>query len=128
MLKRQAENILWTHPLVNIQKRFEARLQLYVHTFFNKVRQVDSFENGNSFNWLEIYGLILIFTIATSNIYCQRCYPTTNYGRPVRKLSSLHSRKSNPNPKLLCTAEAYFVCHIGPKFQSSLTYASIGCP
>ena len=30
----------------------------------------------------------------------------TDYGRPVRK--------STPTPKFLGTAEAYFVCHIGP--------------
>ena len=28
--------------------------------------------------------------------------------------TSLHGRKFNPNPKFLGTAEAYFVCHIGP--------------
>ena len=43
-------------------------------------------------------------------------YPSpTDYGRPVRKSPSLHGRKSNPNPKFIGTAEAYFVCHIGPK-------------
>ena len=52
----------------------------------------------------------------------------TDYGRPVRKSPSLHDRKSNPNPKFIGTAEAYFVCHIGPKFQISLIYAFIGCP
>ena len=36
--------------------------------------------------------------------------------------------KSNPNPKFLDLAEAYFVCHIGPNFQISLIYAFIGCP
>jgi hypothetical protein len=35
----------------------------------------------------------------------------------VRKSPSLHGRKSNPNPKFLGTAEAYFVCHIGPNFS-----------
>ena len=48
-----------------------------------------------------------------------------DYGRPVRKSPSLHGRKSNPNPKFLCMAEAYFVCHIGPKFQISLIYVFI---
>ena len=52
----------------------------------------------------------------------------TDYGRPVRKSPSLHGLKSNPNPKVLDTAEAYFVCHIGPNFQISLIYAFIGCP
>ena len=52
----------------------------------------------------------------------------TDYGRPVRKSPSLHGQKSNPNPKFIGTAEAYFVCHIGPKFQVSLIYAFIGCP
>ena len=53
---------------------------------------------------------------------------TTDYGRPVRKSPSLHGQKSNPNPKFLGTAEAYFACHIGPKFHISLIYAFIGCP
>ena len=53
---------------------------------------------------------------------------STDYVRVVRKSPSLHSRKSNPNPKLIDMAEAYFVCHIGPKFQISLIYAFIGCP
>ena len=48
-----------------------------------------------------------------------------DYGRPVR---SLHGQKSNPNPKFLSTAKAYFVSHINPKFQISLTYAFIGRP
>jgi hypothetical protein len=52
----------------------------------------------------------------------------TDYGHPVRKSPSLHGRKSNPNPKFLGTAEAYFVCHIGPSFQISLIYAFTGCP
>ena len=50
-----------------------------------------------------------------------------DYGRLVRKWPSLHSRKSNPNPQFLGTAKAYFVCHIGPRLQSSLIYAFIGC-
>ena len=53
---------------------------------------------------------------------------TTDYGRPVRKLPSLHGQKSTPTPKFLGTAEAYFVCHIGPNFQISLISAFIGCP
>ena len=54
------------------------------------------------------------------------CLPT-DYGRPLRKLPSLHSQKSNPNPRFLGTAKAYFVSHIGPKFQIFLIYAFIGC-
>ena len=38
-------------------------------------------------------------------------HETTDYGHPVRKSPSLHSRKSNPNPKFIGTAEAYFTCH-----------------
>ena len=53
---------------------------------------------------------------------------STDYGHPVRLSASLHGWKSNPNPKFLGIAEAYFVCHIGPKFQISLIYAFIGCP
>ena len=51
----------------------------------------------------------------------------TDYERPVRKSPSLHGRKWNPDPKFLGTAEAYFVCHIGPKFRISLIYAFRGC-
>ena len=69
-------------------------------------------------------------------IYCTQQYlvccnnhftGNTDYGRPVRKSSLLHGRKSNPNPKFIDTAEAYFACHIGLKFQVSLIYAFIGC-
>ena len=53
---------------------------------------------------------------------------TTDYGHPEKKQSSLHGRKFNPNPKFLGTAEAYFVCHIGPIFKIFLIFAFIGCP
>ena len=61
------------------------------------------------------------------------CFPYyilmhTDYGRPERKQPKLHSRKFNPNPKLLGMAAAYFVCHTGHIFQISLIYAFIGCP
>ena len=39
----------------------------------------------------------------------------TKYGRLVRKSSSLHGRKSNPNPKFIGTAEAYFCLPHRPK-------------
>ena len=55
-------------------------------------------------------------------------YLVMNYRHPVKKSPSLHGLKSNPNPKYLVTAEAYFVCHIGPKFQISFIHAFIGCP
>ena len=42
---------------------------------------------------------------------------TTDYGCPVRKMPSLHCRKSTTTPKLLGMAEAYFVCYIGPNFS-----------
>ena len=61
-------------------------------------------------------------------IYQDSCISPTDYGGPERKLPSLQGRKFNPNPKLLGTAEAYFVCHMGPKFKISLVYAFIGCP
>ena len=47
---------------------------------------------------------------------------------PSKESPSLHGRKSNLNPKFVGTTEAYFVSHIGPKFQISLIYAFIGCP
>ena len=55
-------------------------------------------------------------------LFCQ----SMDYDRPLKKLNSLHGRKSTPIPKFLGTSEAYFVCHIGPNFQISLIYASIG--
>ena len=51
-----------------------------------------------------------------------------DYGRPLRKLSSLQGQKSNPNHKFLGTADACFDGHIGPNFQIFLIYAFIGCP
>ena len=53
---------------------------------------------------------------------------STDYRRQVRKSPSLHGQKSTPNLKFLGTAEAYFVCDIGPNFQISLIYFFIGCP
>ena len=41
---------------------------------------------------------------------------------------SLNGRNPTPTPKCLGTAEAYLVCHIGPKFKVSLIFAFIGCP
>ena len=55
-------------------------------------------------------------------------HKNTDYGRPERKLPSLHGRKFTPTPKFLGMAAAYFVYHIGPFFQISLIYAFIGCP
>ena len=49
--------------------------------------------------------------------------PTTDYGRLVRKSLLLYGPKSTPNPIFLGTADAYFVCHIGPNFQISLIYS-----
>ena len=48
-----------------------------------------------------------------------------DYGRPLRKLSSLQGQKSNPNPKFLGMAEAYFVCQSVQKI--SLIYVFIRC-
>ena len=69
--------------------------------------------------------LCLLHTVGSDTILSLR---PTDYGLPERKLSLLHGRKFNPNPKFLGTAEAYFVCHIGPIFQISLIYVFIGCP
>ena len=39
---------------------------------------------------------------------------------------TLHGRKFNPSPKFLGTAEAYFVCHIGPIFRYLWFMPSLG--
>ena len=44
------------------------------------------------------------------------------------KSLSLHSRRSNRNPKFLGTAKEYFVCRISPNFQISSIYAFTWCP
>ena len=71
-----------------------------------------------SFSYLVYQGMIL---------ECLK-HRTMDYGRPERKLHSLSGQKFTPTPKFLGTAEAYFVCHLGPIFQISLIYAFIGCP
>ena len=48
--------------------------------------------------------------------------PWTTYGEENGGL------KSTPTPKFLDMVKAYFLYHIGPNFQISLIYASIGCP
>ena len=68
-------------------------------------------------------GYLEDFSLLNKMIDPAGCIGTTDYGRPVRKSPSLQSRKSTPNPKFLATAVAYFVCHIGPNFQISLTHA-----
>ena len=70
------------------------------------------------------YDLITVRLKKQTSMY-RLIFLRTDYGRPVRKLSSLHGRKSAPTPKFLGTAKAYFVCHIGPNFQVSLNYAFI---
>ena len=40
----------------------------------------------------------------------------------ARRGNCLQWTAENPPPKFLGTAEAYFVCHVGPNFQISLTY------
>ena len=59
-------------------------------------------------------------------IYC--IFRSTDYGRPERKQPSLHGRKFTPTPKSLGTAEAYFVCHIGPIFQIFMPSLGVGSP
>ena len=36
-------------------------------------------------------------------------YTITDYGQPERKSPALHGQKSNPNPKFISAAKAYFV-------------------
>ena len=75
--------------------------------------------------WAVLYNSIISLTSSNKkqNKLWKHMGINTDYGRPVRKLPSLHGRKSNPNPKFLGTTAAYFVCRIGPKFQISLIYA-----
>ena len=56
------------------------------------------------------------WTLASCTALCT----TTDYGHPVRKLTSLHGRKSTPNSTFLGRAEGYFVCQIGPDFFGCL--------
>ena len=41
---------------------------------------------------------------------------------PVEEIAFTVRPKINPNPKFLGTAEAYFVCHIGPQFFRYLLF------
>ena len=47
---------------------------------------------------------------------------------PGEEITFTARPKFTPTPRFFGTAEAYFVCHIGPNFQVSLIYAFIGCP
>ena len=75
--------------------------------------------------WLSFNLLPSIYSLAAKAQPMHALLYSTDYGRPVRKLPSLHGRKSTPTTKFLGTAEAYFVCHIGPNFQISLIYACL---
>ena len=75
-------------------------------------------ENKHVIYWV-CYASILV-------IHASELPSLTDYGRPESKSPSLHGWKFNPNPKFLGTAEADFVCHIGPIFQIPLIYAFIG--
>ena len=44
---------------------------------------------------------------------------------PREEIAFTARPKFTPNPKFVGTPEAYFVCHISPIFQISLTYAFI---
>ena len=59
-------------------------------------------------------------TYSISKVKCK----SMDYGRPMRKSSSLQGRKSTPTPNFLGTTEAYFVCLIGANFQISLDVRS----
>ena len=47
---------------------------------------------------------------------------------PGEEIAFTARPKIHSHSQILGTAEAYFVCHIGPKFQISLIYVLIGCP
>ena len=70
--------------------------------------------------------MMYIFVLVVLLVLDLGSIQNTDYGRPFRKSPSLQGQKSNP--KFLGTAEAYFVCHIGPNFQIILIYAFTGCP
>ena len=55
------------------------------------------------------------FFLNSNTFYCLQLYSVKSF-KP-------QGRKSYPNPKFLSTAEAYFVCHISPKYQISLIHA-----
>ena len=90
-------------------------------------------QRGQMFSQIGLKLSILVKTYPHLFKHFQSCtnlfiFEITDYRYPVRKSPSLHGRKSNPDPKFLGMVEAYFVCHIGPKFKISLIYAFIGCP
>ena len=60
--------------------------------------------------WLMICNKLIyvgIHLLARCNVQVLKAW-STDYGRPVRKSPSLHGLKSNPNPKFIGMAEAYF--------------------
>ena len=96
-----------------------------------KMDKLDFFKNHNIKKKLSVLAFYEYLKILEGKIrrcffiYVKRFWNNsvallTDYGRPVRKSPSLHGQKSNPNPKFIDTAKAYFVCHNGSKFQISL--------
>ena len=57
---------------------------------------------GSKNNTFEIfrYFQTKIRSLTSSNMYTYTMYVPTDYGRPVRKSSSLHSPKPTPAPKI----------------------------
>ena len=69
-----------------------------------------------------------IFLICTKIV--EKCFKWLHYElrTPGEEIAFTAWPKINSHSQILGTAEAYFVCHIGPNFQISLTYAFIWCP
>jgi hypothetical protein len=85
--------------------------------FLQRSADKKSLKDRGSFRFLDFQALLVLGPL-------QKLLPPFLFRSSV----PLHGRKFNPNSKFSGTAEAYFVCHIGPIFQISLIYAIIGFP
>ena len=124
------QNIRWIFLYKKLRKIILIWLQLtFKREFFSLSTWSPNFGQFLSCNVKTMPGLLPIKATVQSSTYVLRdILIITDYGRPERKQHSLNGRKFTPTPKFLGTAEAYFVCHIGPIFQIFLIYAFIRCP
>ena len=105
-------SVLYLEGTTSMSKCSQRRVECLLFDEGEDGRVLDYFDSYTKVNSLTIFQVEVEVQVQGSGSDSD-----SDYGRLVRKSPSLHGRKST---KFLCTAKAYFVCHIGPNFQISL--------